>query len=56
MRRSRVFIHGIVSLAIAVAVGVAASLVNGAFQFEFLVLGAVIGFAYWYWGPSWPPL
>ena len=56
MRRYAALIHRIVSLAIAIAVVAGASVANGAFQFEFLVLGAVIGVAYWRWGPSWPPL
>jgi hypothetical protein len=44
------------AIAIALAIPAIAALVNGALLFEFVVLGAVIGFAYWYWGPQWPPL
>lgn len=48
--------HRLLATAIAIAVPVVAYVVNDRFDIEFIVLGAVIGFAYWYWGPSWPPL
>ncbi len=44
--------HAAVSLAIGVAVPVAGYLINGTIGWEFIMLGAVIGFAYWYWGPA----
>ncbi|MBU4528227.1 MAG: hypothetical protein KUA43_03780 [Hoeflea sp.] len=49
-------IHRLLSMAIAIAVPAVAYAVNDRFDMEFIVLGAVIGLAYWYWGPSWPPL
>lgn len=48
--------HRLLSTAIAIAVPAVAIAVNDRFDIEFIVLGAVIGLAYWYWGPSWPPL
>ncbi len=49
-------LHRLISLGVAAAVPVAAFLVNGEVRIEFIVLGAIIGFAYWYWGPQWPPV
>ena len=49
-------IHRLLSTAIALAVPAVAYGVNDGLDMEFIVLGAVIGLAYWYWGPSWPPL
>jgi hypothetical protein len=49
-------LHRTISLAVAIAVPVVATAINDGFDVEFIVLGAIIGFAYWYWGPAWPPL
>jgi hypothetical protein len=49
-------IHRVISAGVAVAVPAVAFMVNGEINLEFIVLGALIGFAYWYWGPTWPPL
>lgn len=49
-------IHRVISIGIAVAVAAAASWMSGEIKLEFIVLGAAMGFAYWYWGPSVPPL
>ena len=49
-------VHRVLSMAIAIAVPAVGYVVNDSFDLEFIVLGAVIGLAYWYWGPSWPPL
>jgi len=49
-------VHRLLATAIAIAVPTVAYSVNDSFDMEFIVLGAVIGLAYWYWGPSWPPL
>jgi hypothetical protein len=54
--RFLVAIHRLISVSIAVAVPVAVYAVSGAAGWEFIILGAAIGFAYWYWGPTWPPL
>ncbi|MGE7367654.1 hypothetical protein ACQKKX_01095 [Neorhizobium sp. NPDC001467] len=43
--------HTAVSLAIGALVPVAGYLINGTIGLEFVMLGAVIGVAYWYWGP-----
>jgi predicted nucleic acid-binding protein len=43
--------HAAVSLTTGALVPVAGYLINGTIGFEFIVLGAVIGVAYWYWGP-----
>ena len=56
MNRKGRFVHIGMAVVIAAAVPTVAALVNGALVLEFMVLGAVIGFAYWYWGPQWPPL
>lgn len=45
------FVHRLLSLVIAGAVPTTVYAVNGAVGLEFVVLGAVIGFVYWYWGP-----
>ncbi|MCX8996832.1 hypothetical protein NOF55_06910 [Rhizobiaceae bacterium BDR2-2] len=42
-------------MTIAVAVPVAATIANDRLDVEFIVLGALLGVAYWYWGPTWPP-
>jgi hypothetical protein len=54
-RKGRI-VHIGLAVVIAAAVPTVAALVNGALVLEFIVLGAVIGFAYWYWRPQWPPL
>ncbi len=56
MNRKGRIVHIGMAVVIAAAVPTVAALVNGALVLEFIVLGAVIGFAYWYWGPQWPPL
>jgi len=48
--------HRLLSTGFAIAVPAVAYVVNDRFDMEFIVLGAVIGLTYWYWGPSWPPL
>ena len=45
-------LHRSISVIVAVAVPAAAFVANGSVTLEFIVLGAVIGFAYWYWGPT----
>jgi hypothetical protein len=55
MRRGAA-VHRVISAAVAIAVPAVAFMVNGEISLEFIVLGALIGFAYWYWGPTWPPL
>ncbi len=49
-------IHRVISVGVAIAVPAVAFIVNGEIKVEFIVLGALLGFAYWYWGPAWPPL
>ena len=39
------------SLLIAIAIPVFATWVNGGLKVEFVMLGLVLGFACWYWGP-----
>ena len=56
MIRWATIIHRAISVMIAVAVPAAATIVNDRLDVEFIVLGALIGFAAWYWGPTWPPL
>lgn len=56
MSRKGRIVHIGLAVVIAAAVPTVAALVNGALVLEFIVLGAVIGVAYWYWGPQWPPL
>ena len=46
------FMHRLISVLIAIAVPAIAFGVNGEVAIEFIVLGAVMGFAYWYWGPT----
>ena len=43
--------HMLVSTMLGTAVPVVGYLVNGSIGLEFIVLGAIIGLAYWYWGP-----
>ena len=43
--------HLLVSITLGALVSTAGYLVNGSIRFEFIVLGATIGLAYWYWGP-----
>ncbi|MBD9387074.1 hypothetical protein IB237_07810 [Agrobacterium sp. AGB01] len=45
-------LHRLASLIVAVAAPAATYLASGEVRFEFIILGAVIGFAYWYWGPT----
>ena len=44
-------LHRLISLIIAVAAPAATYFASGEIRFEFIILGAVMGFAYWYWGP-----
>ena len=50
MRRTSVW-HGMISVIIAVGLPGVVYATSGLFGVEFMVLGAVLGFAYWYWGP-----
>ncbi|QLF68119.1 hypothetical protein FE840_000275 [Peteryoungia desertarenae] len=43
--------HLPVSITLGIAVPAVVYLVNGSIGIEFIVLGAIIGLAYWYWGP-----
>ena len=43
--------HVLFSIALGAAVPAAGYVVNGSIGLEFIVLGAIIGLAYWYWGP-----
>ena len=54
MRRAAAIFHRVISLAIMAAVPTAIWFVNGEIRFEFIVLGLVLGAAYWYWGPTAP--
>lgn len=45
-------LHRLVSLTVATAAPAAVYLANGEIRFEFIILGAVMGVAYWYWGPT----
>ncbi len=54
MRRAATILHRAISLAIVVAVPAAIWIVNSEIRFEFVVLGLVLGAAYWYWGPTAP--
>jgi len=45
-------VHRLISLIVAIAVPAAAFMESGNVALEFIVLGAVLGFAYWYWGPT----
>ena len=46
------FLHRLISVVIAVAVPAVAFMASGSVALEFIVLGAVMGFAYRYWGPA----
>ncbi len=48
--------HALISLLIALLVPVTVYFVTGRAGAEIVVLGVAVGFAYWYWGPSWPPI
>ncbi|MDR7146194.1 hypothetical protein J2X43_004408 [Rhizobium sp. BE258] len=43
--------HSVSSLCLAVAVSAGTSFLGGDLRTEFIALGAVVGLAYWYWGP-----
>lgn len=43
--------HVLISIMLASAIPTVGYLVNGSIGLEFIVLGAIIGLAYWYWGP-----
>ncbi|WJH40800.1 hypothetical protein N7E02_09530 [Aliirhizobium terrae] len=45
-------VHRLISVSIAVAVPAAVFLASGTAAIEFIVLGATMGFACWYWGPT----
>jgi hypothetical protein len=45
-------VHRLISVGIAIAVPAVAFLAGAGAAFEFFVLGATLGFAYWYWGPT----
>jgi hypothetical protein len=45
-------IHRLISLAIAVVVAAAAFVAISNAALESIVVGAAVGFAYWYWGPT----
>ncbi|MCZ7886284.1 MULTISPECIES: hypothetical protein [Agrobacterium] len=49
-------LHQLISLITAAAVPMAVTWTSGETGFEFIVLGAAMGFAYWYWGPTGAPL
>ncbi|HEX2147063.1 MAG TPA: hypothetical protein VHG11_05350 [Pseudorhizobium sp.] len=51
MNRLRL-IHRLLAVAVAVAVPAAMLVANGTIAVEHWVLGAVIGLAYWRWGPT----
>jgi hypothetical protein len=51
--RLRLF-HRIMSVAVALAMPMAIYLINGTIEPWAFVLGAVVGFSYWYFGPF-PP-
>lgn len=50
-RASFATIHRLTSLAVAVAIPVVIYIVNGTLELWTVVLGAVIGFGYWYFFP-----
>ena len=54
--RSLRLVHTAISILIGVAFPAAVYIVSGNAGVEVIVLGAVVGLAYWYWGPSWPPV
>ncbi|URK87016.1 hypothetical protein LP421_24340 [Rhizobium sp. RCAM05350] len=43
-------IHRVISAGVAVAVPAIAFMMSDEINMEFIVLGALIGFATWYWG------
>jgi len=45
-------VHRLISLLIALALSAAIWVASGEIRFEFIVLGAIMGIAYWYWGPN----
>ena len=45
-------VHRLISVGIAIAVPAVAGLAGAGAAIEFIVLGATLGFAYWYWGPT----
>ncbi len=49
--KRRATLHLILSLLIAAAIPAVAGWMNGGLRVEFVMLGLVLGFAYWYWGP-----
>jgi hypothetical protein len=48
-------LHRSIAVAIGLGVPVAVYLINGTVEPSAIVLGAVMGFTYWYWGPAFPP-
>jgi len=54
LARLRTF-HAVTSVAIGLAVPLVIYLVNGTIEPWAFVLGAVIGFGYWYFGPALVP-
>jgi hypothetical protein len=48
-------VHRLLSLAVGLAVPIIIYLINGALEPWMLVLGAVIGFSYWYFFPFFLP-
>jgi hypothetical protein len=44
-------VHRLLSLAVAIAAPVAIYVINGTLELWTIVLGAVIGFGYWYFFP-----
>ncbi|WP_284775778.1 hypothetical protein [Agrobacterium sp. lyk4-40-TYG-31] len=49
-------LHRLISLTITLAVLTAIYFTSGEIRLEFIVLGAAMGGAYWYWGPTGAPL
>ncbi|MBB6180764.1 MULTISPECIES: hypothetical protein [Pseudorhizobium] len=45
-------IHRLLAMGVAAAVPAVVFVANGTIAAEHWVLGAVIGLAYWYWGPT----
>ncbi|MDQ1196643.1 hypothetical protein [Agrobacterium sp. SORGH_AS 787] len=45
-------VHRLISLLISLAAPAATWAASGEIRFEFIVLGAILGIADWYWGPS----
>jgi hypothetical protein len=48
-------IHRLMAVAVAIAVPVVVYIVNGSLELWAIVLGAVIGFGYWYFFPFFLP-